>query len=346
MTGPPSVCVCVPTFNSSRTLPATLDTILRQSYTNLSVFIIDNASTDDTVSIAEAYGRRYDKIRIFPFGENVGAEGNFTRCIQLANGDYTAIYHADDLYDRKIIEKQVDFLEQHREAGAVFTGAHFIDEKGSIIGRYRIPRDVFAGNKVTFEFQEVFKSVLKFSNFLICPSAMVRTSVYKDEIRTWDGKKYASSADLDVWFRILQKHKIGIIQEPLMSYRVSAQSFSYHYTRSRTERADLFLVLDDYVARFRKTLLDDSDIRNYELLQVRNAVSRAANLVIQENNKGARKLLLPLLSWKAVASGFASKRSFKIVLTGFFIFTLSYLPLGRTGRDLLLRIRTSKRIQV
>lgn len=113
-------------------------------------------------------------------------EGNFNRCIALAKGKYTAIYHADDIYEPEMVAAQVEFLESHPQASAVFTEAALIDQSDNFIGEIHQPASLAAGRPL-HDFPEVFKAVLEHSNFLICPSVMALTSVYQNDIRAWRG---------------------------------------------------------------------------------------------------------------------------------------------------------------
>src|SRR5690606_29905782 len=111
------------------------------------------------------------RIRIHRNSENIGAEGNFNRCIELASGAYTAIYHADDLYTAHMVAEQVNFLERHPEAGAVLTEAVMIDSQGAVKGAISFPAELRKKGVVDVDFPELFRTLLRHSNFLVCPSA-------------------------------------------------------------------------------------------------------------------------------------------------------------------------------
>lgn len=100
----PLVCICVPTYNVAVTVRETLESILTQTYSNLVVHVSDNASTDETLRVVESIPDA--RIHVHRQIENIGAEGNFTKCIQLTTGKYTAIFHADDVYDSAMLAKQ------------------------------------------------------------------------------------------------------------------------------------------------------------------------------------------------------------------------------------------------
>ncbi|MDP3192344.1 glycosyltransferase [Rhodoferax sp.] len=325
----PLVCICIPTYNAAVTVHETLQSILHQTYLNLVVHISDNASTDETLQIIEEI--KDSRITVHRNLENVGGEANFNRCIQLAEGKYTAIFHADDVYEPDMVERQVAVLEAHSEAGAVFTDASLIDERGNRIGEIRLPKGITSQNGL-YDFSTMFKAVLRHSNFFICPSVMVRTKVYKQEIKCWRGELFKSSADLDLWLRILRQHPIGYLPERLMRYRISDHQWSAR-VRLGTERADFFLVIDHYLAQEQvRALLDATDLNNYRWLDRRDRVMRATNLFITGFPKQANELAHDIFSRDALTAVYKSKRGAMVFILGVFVKLLVVMNLNSLGR--------------
>ena len=83
------VSICIPTYNSATTIGETLNSILSQTYQDLEILVVDNASEDNTVKVAQEFVD--PRIRIYENETNLGGEGNFNRCIALAKGEYIAI---------------------------------------------------------------------------------------------------------------------------------------------------------------------------------------------------------------------------------------------------------------
>ncbi|WP_244940092.1 glycosyltransferase [Herbaspirillum seropedicae] len=323
---PPLVCVCVPTYNSARTLRETLLSLTAQSYPNLKIKVVDNASDDDTAKVVAAVAD--NRIELHRHAVNVGAEENFSRCIALGEGKYTAIFHADDVYEPQMLEKQVAFLEANSVAGGVFTEAKMIDETGQPVGSIRQPADLAASGPL-FDFKQLYKAILRHSNFLICPSFLARTDVYQREVISWRGELFGSSSDLDVWIRILRHHPCGILPEPLMRYRISASQGSAS-VRQGVGRADFFRVIDYYQAQeWVKQQLDRTDYLNYSRLERRDRVMRAVNSLILDDPVQARNLCNDVLSIDALHAALQSKRGLMVLLLGIFV-RLS-LALGLNG---------------
>jgi glycosyltransferase involved in cell wall biosynthesis len=332
----PLVRICIPTHNAGKTLRETLVSVLAQTYAPLEVMIIDNASTDDTVEVAESFND--PRVSVLRNVENIGGERNFTRCIEQSAGAYTAIFHADDVYMPTMVEKQIAFLELHPDAGAVFVNAALIDSKGHKLGNYGLGAAHQSKDNL-YDFTSIMKMILRHSNFLICPSAMVRTSVYRNDIIKWNGDDFKTSADLDVWLRILQKHRIGILPEPLIHYRISLLQGSA-MLRARTERADFFLVLDHYLQQTHVlSLLTPDDWRNFSRLERTDRIVRAVNLYLQDEAPRAWQLSQGLLRLDALRAAFESWRGAATLMAGLLVRIMIVLRCPPLGKFLLLRMK-------
>ena len=329
MADQPLVCICIPTFNAADTVRDTVLSILKQTYRNLVIHVSDNASTDKTVEIIKSIGD--SRLHIHLNEQNLSGEENFNRCIRLAEGKYTAIFHADDIYEPEIVEKQVAFLENHTEAGAVFTEARMINDKGKVIGEIHFPVGMGSFDR-HYEFDKLFKAVLLHSNFLVCPSVMVRTKVYKQVIKFWREDLFRSSADLDVWFRISKECPIGLLPLPLMRYRIGENQYSAN-VRSSTNRADFFLVIEHYLKQEEvQAFLTVSDFENYKRLDRRDKVVRAVNCVLHAKPSDAEHLLHDLFSYEAWRAGIQTKRGFGVLLVGLYLRGLLLFRMEKIGQ--------------
>ena len=295
----PSVCICVPAYNSGNTIGETLESLINQTYSQFKIVVVDNNSTDHTRSVVNSMIARDSRITLVENSQNIGAEGNFNRCIQLADGDFTGIFHADDVYEPTILEKQIAFLQRHPEAGAVFTRARYIGENGEFAGFDALAPELSgkSGSERTYCFEEIFKLTLRDSNFIICPSALVRTGILKQHVRFWDGASFRSSADLGVWFKILERFRIGILPEPLIRYRQMATQGTAALLHLNTERAHFFLVIDHYLKNLPAGIkISDRDLKNLRFLLLRDDCRRAANCLITGKFDEARALTRGALS--------------------------------------------------
>lgn len=333
----PLVSICIPTYNSGGSLAETLASIIAQTYLRLEILVVDNASADDTLEVA----RRFDdpRIRIYENADNIGAEGNFNRCIQLASGEYTAIYHADDLYLPQMVAEQVGFLERHTGVGGVLTEALLIDRNGRQTGAVSLPTELLRKNGACITFSELFSALLRHSNFLICPSAMVRTTVYQNVIKGWRGDLFGSSADLDIWLRIAHHSRLGLLPAKLMKYRISTAQFSSK-VRYQTGRADFFRVMDHYLLQDDvRAVMTPRDLENYQRLVRRDTVMRATNLFLTDQFPQAASLLNGFFSVDMLVAAMRDKRSFTVLLLGYYLKIVNLPGLRSCGQAPLRQLK-------
>ena len=282
----PLVSVCIPVFNAEKTIAETIRSILGQTYRNMEILVFDNASTDNTPSLLCEFND--PRLKIYRNEVNIVPEKNFSKAVQIASGEYIALFHADDLYLPEMVEKQVAALQKDPAVGAVFTLANFINSRGEVIGESNLPLEL--RSKESHFFREIFEAILGSLNFLICPSAMVRSELYKG-LMPFNVEKFRTSADLDMWFRILATHPIAILQEKLMSYRFSVDQWSYQFACNRTERADYFEVMDYYLSRQTNRNFSAKALGKYELAKNVDRVRCVKNYLFKGQPSEAKKLL-------------------------------------------------------
>ena len=125
----PKVSVLMPSYNHEAYVGATIESVLRQSYSDFEFIIVDDCSTDGTVEVIKKFND--PRIRLFVFDKNTGGLGADAKCIAEARGDYIAIICSDDLYMPDKLEQQVRYLDNEPDCAAVFTLPRLIDEDGN-----------------------------------------------------------------------------------------------------------------------------------------------------------------------------------------------------------------------
>jgi len=104
----PSLSICIPTYNRSSCLKELLDSIIAQGLPEIEVVISDDASSDNTAEIAEAYRDRIAKFTYLRQTENIGLDRNFLAVTAAATGDYLWLMGDDDRIEpggaRRVIE--------------------------------------------------------------------------------------------------------------------------------------------------------------------------------------------------------------------------------------------------
>ena len=335
------VSICIPHYNNKATIAETLNSLLDQTYKNIIIKIFDNASTDGSIEILKNYEKNFKNIQVYQNKTNIGGEANFTKCIQHLEGDYGAIYHADDLYSPTMVEEQIRFLQSHPECSAVATHGYLIDENSNIIGfrpipdKYLVNKDNIIDGKI-----DLLKEVLKYGSFITCPSVMGKVDIYKNKVKSWNGEDFKTAADLDVWFRFAEFGKFGLISKPLIKYRESTSSYSYRDMRTRIGENNMFLVLDFYMNKY-KNKLNKKDVARYKFLLFKDNVNRTINEIIQ-GKKG--DLVLNIFDKEILSIACESKRNLKIYIVGLIMKIIRNFELSTLKREKLFFYRFNKKL--
>ena len=284
----PLVSIVIPAYNTERFLGEALASVCAQSHTAIEVIVCDDASTDSTREIATGTGD--DRVRYLRNDTTLGGYGAMNRGVRESRGEYVAIYHADDVYDRRIVERELTFLLEHPDAGAVFCLDRFINETGHEYGRLALPP---ALERVeSFDTALLAESLLRYKNtFLRTPSVMFRRSAF-DAVGGFDQERFGIAADLDMWVRLSIDSRIGIVHEYLMGYRHYTAQWSKQYERMRTEPEMYFAVMDRHLSRPGvRPLVSAEALTCYRVWRVQDEAERAANAYVLGDRQKAVALL-------------------------------------------------------
>lgn len=125
----PRVSVVIPTYNCARFLGRTIESVLRQTYRDYEVIVVDDGSTDDTQKLISGYS---GLVR-YLYQENQGASAARNLAIARSGGEYIAYLDADDLWSPDKLARQVEYLDANPAVGFVHTEVSVIDEQDLIL---------------------------------------------------------------------------------------------------------------------------------------------------------------------------------------------------------------------
>jgi glycosyltransferase involved in cell wall biosynthesis len=204
------VSILIPTYNTEKFIRATLQSVQDQSYSNWEMILVDDASTDQTVSIIEEFAKNDNRIKFFKLEKNSG--NGFARNIALekASGKYIAYLDADDLWFPEKLEKQIGFLKTNN-LNFTFSFYDSIDEEGNDLNRR-----VESPNPLTYK-------QLFFCNYVGNLTAIYDADFF-GKIKLESSQK---RQDWRLWLTILKKIKTAeAIPESLAFYRIRKDSIS------------------------------------------------------------------------------------------------------------------------
>jgi len=205
----PKVSVIMAAYNAEATIAESINSILVQTFTDWELLIVDDCSTDSTLSIIAGMAKEDARIRIYHAPENQGVAATRNFAIAYAIGGWIAFLDSDDIWHKEKLDKQLRFAEE-TAAVITYTGTAYMDETGNI-SSYILP----AKPKLPYK-------TLLHSNLMSCSSVMVR----KDAMKPFPVGA-STHEDYAVWLQIVSEvgHASGL-NEPLLTYRMGNESKS------------------------------------------------------------------------------------------------------------------------
>jgi glycosyltransferase involved in cell wall biosynthesis len=122
----PLVSVVIAVRNGERFIAQAIESVLAQTYDHSEIVVVDGASTDRSVAIAE----RYPRVRCIQQAGRTGFAGAWNDGIAVANGSLITILDSDDLWEPRKLQLQVELLQRRPEVDYVITAVRFLAEPG------------------------------------------------------------------------------------------------------------------------------------------------------------------------------------------------------------------------
>lgn len=192
------VSVIIPTYNRASLLPKAIESVLKQTYKNIELIVVDDGSKDETFKIITRYPIKYTRLP-----KNFGPSFARNRGLLKARGNLIAFLDSDDIFLPKKIEKQLAFLAKNPQFKIVQT------EEIWFKGNRRLnPKKYHAKAEGFFLDRAVKLCVVSIS------TVMLKREVF-DKVGLFD-ESFPLCEDYEFWLRVALHYPIGLIKEPLV----------------------------------------------------------------------------------------------------------------------------------
>ncbi|HTM10321.1 MAG TPA: glycosyltransferase [Verrucomicrobiae bacterium] len=254
---PPLVSVIIPTYNRRAMLSDAIDSVIRQTYGDWELIVVDDGSTDGTADDVRA--RMHASVRLIAQRRRgVAAARNLG--VRSSHGNYIAFLDSDDFWLPRKLERQIDFMQA--TAAQISQTEELWIRNGIRVNPKKKHRKSSG---------DVFRASLELC--LVSPSAVMLTRNLFDHAGRFD-ESFPVCEDYDLWLRIGRDHPIPLLSEPLV---VKRGGHADQLSRSTWG-------LDRFRIRALKKLLD-SGIAGEKRIWVIEAMERKAHILAA----GARK---------------------------------------------------------
>lgn len=209
----PSVSVLMAVFNGGQLLEDSIRSIADQTFRDWELIVVDDASTDQTREIVEAWSRRDPRIRLVANQTNKGQTPCLNQGLRECRGAWVARQDADDLSHPERLAAQMDFLERDAKTLLLGTQGMLIDTRGRRVGLLDVPCDP-DGIAWSFPFLNPFLH----TSVIFRRDAVMGVGAYDESFRI--------AQDYDLWGRLAARGRTANLPQRLVSYRHAETSLS------------------------------------------------------------------------------------------------------------------------
>ena len=216
-----NLSIIMTVYNGEKYISETIESILKQSYTDFEFIIIDDGSIDKTFSICEKYSLQDNRIRLYKNKQNLWVVKTRNILLEKVSEDseYIAIIDADDIAYPERMKKQIGFLENNKDISILGWDIDIIDESGKITGERIYPRT----------HAEVSESIFQKSP-LAQPAVMIRASTL-NALGGYD-PDFERCQDYELWCRAFDHwYKIANLDEKLIKYRIYSDQWKSRHLK-------------------------------------------------------------------------------------------------------------------
>jgi len=219
----PAISVLMPVYNTEKYLAEAIESILGQTFKDFELIIIDDGSTDNSLSIIEKYAKIDSRIK-FISRDNKGLISTLNQGIELSQGKYIARMDADDISLPNRFDIQYEFLESRPEYVVVGSRIMLIDSDNDSLCAMG---ELFSHEDIDFSHIHNLTS----GAVIVHPTAMIR----RDSLVAIGGyrERYKHAEDIDVWLRLGEVGKLCNLNKILLRYRQHFDSIGYMHRQSQ-----------------------------------------------------------------------------------------------------------------
>ncbi len=214
----PEISVVMPAYNAEKYIGASIESILRQTFKNFELIIVNDASTDKTLSIIRKYARKDSRIRYKSNKKNSLIAHSLNVAIGMAKAPIIARMDGDDISTDDRLEAQLAVLRKHKKIAVVGANLTVVDTNGMVVSKREYPTDSKSLKKLMFRYSPFSHPVVMFRKSVFEEFGGYRTDIFPCE-------------DIDMWFKIGSKYEFASINKPLLIYTLIENSSSHKKLR-------------------------------------------------------------------------------------------------------------------
>lgn len=274
------ISIGIPFYNAENYFSYAIESVIKQSFKDWELILVNDGSTDGSLKIAEDFALRDNRIRVISDGLNRKLPYRLNQIIDESKYEYIARMDADDLIHPDRLKIQLDFLEKNKKFDLVSTGVISINDKNQVKGIRRV-------NEIYTDFSEVKRHYP-----IVHASILARKEWY---LRNKYNQDLPRTEDFELWCRCISNKdlNLAVLPKALYYYReeglVTAEKLKRSYIdglnvyKKYCMKPKIKVILFSKLRIFIVDLFNNFGLLQY-LITIRNRKSVDSNLIAYHQN--------------------------------------------------------------
>lgn len=212
----PLISVIIPAYNSEKTIQETIESVLKQTFTDFELIVVNDGSTDATLEIINSIKDPRIQVLTYP---NAGVAVSRNRGISHSTGEFISFLDADDLWTADKLEAQLKALQENPKAAVAYSWLDSIDESGNFLR----PGTRITENGNIYDKLFLTPFVSSGSNGLIRRQPLIEIGGFDESL--------AASQDYDLYLRLAARYDFVCVPSVQILYRILSGSMSTNISR-------------------------------------------------------------------------------------------------------------------
>lgn len=273
------VCTC---YNHENYVVESLQSVLNQTYKNIQLIVVDDYSTDNSVTVIKDFIKKYPEIIFIKNETNQGLTKSVNNAMLQAKGEYFIDLAADDVLMPNCITVQVAAFQnsKYKNLAFVYGNAEFISEAGNHLS-YFFDTDKNLKTNPTRPSGDIYLKTISIETTICSVATLYKKSIF-DLTNKYD--ETLCYEDFDYWIRISREYDIEFIDEVLIKKRFLLTSLHQSFHKKHAVIGKSVYKILKMAAGLNKSKLENSVLATRVMLEIKRSIKRITPILLAKNS--------------------------------------------------------------
>lgn len=273
------ICTC---YNHEKYVVESLQSVLLQTYNNIQLIVVDDCSTDNSVTVIENFLTNYPEIIFIKNKANLGLTKSVNNAMLQAKGAYFIDLASDDVLVPNCVEIQVETFKnsKYKNLAFVYGNAEFISEAGNHLS-YFFDTDKNLKTNPKRPSGDIYLKTISIETTICSVATLYKKSIF-DLSNKYD--ETLCYEDFDYWIRISRNYDIEFIDEVLIKKRFLLSSLHQSFHKKHAVIGKSVYKILKMAAGINKSKIENSVLATRVMLEIKRSIKRITPILLAKNS--------------------------------------------------------------